>query len=269
MAYKDILIHVDDTPQSAKRVELAINLARQHGAHLTGLFLISQPHYMPEYEMRQEQAIAAEKRFREAAGELSQPVDWILANWGISDVGMAAIINHYAHTRDLVIVGQTGPERPRGGAPADLPEQVIFGSGRPVLIVPYVGQYTTVGSCSIVAWRGGRASARAVGDALPLLMNSEKIYAISIKTAGDRLLYPSSGGDICSHLKHHDLSCAEEDISSADIPVANILMNFAWDKGCDLLVVGVYARRSGKKLVLGPVGRQLLKDMTLPVLMSH
>jgi nucleotide-binding universal stress UspA family protein len=65
------------------------------------------------------------------------------------------------------------------------------------------------------------------------------------------------------------LSCVGEEISAADIPVANVLMNFAWEKGCDLLVVGVYAHATGKKLLLGPVGRQLLKDMTLPVLMSH
>jgi nucleotide-binding universal stress UspA family protein len=269
MEFKDILIHIDETPQCEKRIELAIHLARRHGAHLSGLFAITHLPYAPQYESRKKQAAAAEEKFRQAAEAAAVSSDWILADWGVPTVGMAEIINHYAHTRDLVIVGQSAPERRREAPPANLPERVVFGSGRPVLIVPCAGTFTTVGSRSIVAWRGGRASARALNDSLPLLMNSKKIYALSIKTSGDRFLYESTGSDICSHLKRHGLSCVGEEISAADIPVANILMNFAWEKGCDLLVVGVYAHATGKRLLLGPVGRQLLKDMTLPVLMSH
>jgi nucleotide-binding universal stress UspA family protein len=262
MGFKDILLPIDATAQCARRVELAISLARQQGAHLTGLFALTQPQYRLQYEARKEQALAAEEAFRKAAARAGIAVDWIVADWGLPEVGLAEIINHYAHTKDLVILSQGGP-------PADLPERVIFGSGRPVLMVPYAGKFTTVGSCAIVAWRGGRASARAVNDSLPLLTQAQKIYALSIKTSGDRVFTESSGSDVCSHLRRHGLPCVGEEISASAIPVANILMNFAWDHGCDLLVVGVYAQTTGKKRGLGPVGRQLLKDMTLPVLMSY
>ena len=36
MALKDILVHLDGTPRSAVRLELAAGLAVRHGAHLTG-----------------------------------------------------------------------------------------------------------------------------------------------------------------------------------------------------------------------------------------
>jgi len=267
MEFKDILVHIDSTPQCAKRVELAIHLARRHDAHLSGLFAIHQ--YAPRRESRKKQAIAAGEAFREAAAKEGVAVDWILADREAPTVDMAEIINHYAHLRDLVIVGQSAPERRREAPPADLPQRVVFGSGRPVLIVPSAGTFTTVGSRSIVAWRGGRASARALNDSLPLLKTSQKIYALTIKTSDDLFPHPTAGSDICSHLERHGLSCVGKEISAADIPVANILMNFAWEKGCDLLVVGVHAQAIGEKLLLGPVGRQLLKDMTLPVLMSH
>lgn len=269
MNFKDILIHIDDSPQCATRLELAANLCKEHGTHLTGLYVITHAHYAPQYETKKQLATAAEERFLLATENAGISAEWVLADWGIVGVGMSEIINHYAHQKDLIVVGQTCSDKPRGDVPADLPERIVFGSGRPVLVVPYAGKFTTVGTRSIVAWRGGRASARAVNDSLPFLQNSEKIYVLSIKTSGDKHLSETPGGGICTHLSRHSLDCMEEDIVSTNIPVANILMNFAWDKGCDLLVVGVYAHTSGRTLKLGPVARQLLTDMTLPVLISH
>lgn len=269
MNLKDILVHIDDSPQCATRLDLAINLAKEHGAHLTGLYVIIHPHYAPQHETKKQLAAAAEEKFRLATENAGLSVEWILADWGIVGVGITEIINHYAHLKDLIIVGQTNRDRLRGDLPADLPERIVFGSGRPVLVVPYAGKFITVGTRAIVAWRGGRASARAVNDALPLLLNSEKIHVLSIKTSGSQQPLEAPGSDICTHLSRYGLTCSGEDIVSTDIPVANILMNFAWDKGCDLLVVGVYAHSSGRALKLGPVARQLLNDMTLPVLMSH
>jgi len=244
MNFKDVLIHIDDSPHCAIRLALAINLAREYGAHLTGLYVITHAHYAPQHETKKQLATAAEESFRLATENAAVSAEWVLADWGIVGVSMPEIINHYAHQKDLIVVGQTSSEKPRGDLPADLPERIVFGSGRPVLIVPYAGKFTTVGTRSIVAWRGGRASARAVNDSLPLLQNSEKIYVLSIKTSGDKQFSEAPGGGICTHLSRYGLDCQGEDIVSTDIPVANILMNFAWDKGCDLLVVGVYAHSS-------------------------
>jgi hypothetical protein len=38
MAYKDLLVHLDDGKGCAQRVDAAVGLARQHGAHLTGVY---------------------------------------------------------------------------------------------------------------------------------------------------------------------------------------------------------------------------------------
>nr|WP_315218549.1 universal stress protein [uncultured Duganella sp.] len=39
MSYKTILVHVDQSPHAAARIELAGRLARSHGAHLVGAAL--------------------------------------------------------------------------------------------------------------------------------------------------------------------------------------------------------------------------------------
>jgi nucleotide-binding universal stress UspA family protein len=47
------------------------------------------------------------------------------------------------------------------------------------------------------------------------------------------------------------------------------LLSYAADVGTDLLVVGGYVHSRLRELVLGGVTRDLLRHMTLPVLMSH
>ena len=43
MAYRDLLVHVDDTKACAGRVDAAVNLAASREAHLTGVYIVSEP----------------------------------------------------------------------------------------------------------------------------------------------------------------------------------------------------------------------------------
>jgi nucleotide-binding universal stress UspA family protein len=42
MSFKDILVHVDATPASRTRLQLALTLAHRFGAHLSGLHVIPE-----------------------------------------------------------------------------------------------------------------------------------------------------------------------------------------------------------------------------------
>ena len=59
-----------------------------------------------------------------------------------SDAEIARRLVEMARIYDLVILGQSHDAEP---VPARLPEQTIHESGRPVLVVPYVGNYPDVG----------------------------------------------------------------------------------------------------------------------------
>ena len=47
------------------------------------------------------------------------------------------------------------------------------------------------------------------------------------------------------------------------------LLSRAADLGADLLVCGAYGHSRMRELILGGVTRTLLREMTVPVLMSH
>lgn len=269
MKFKDILIHIDGSPQCANRLELAMQLAREHGAQLTGLYVIVHQPYETQSVTVREDEERARTAFLSATAGGDVAADWICADWPTVGVGMADVINRYAHTRDLIIVGQTDPKGMQLDVPADLPQQVVVGAGRPVLVVPYAGSFRSVGRRPILAWKTGRAAARAVNDALPVLLNAEEVFVLSIGDPREPRREESESGGIRINLELHGVKVKEDHFVVKTIPVASLLMNYAWENSCDLIVMGVPAKISRNRYDLGPVAKDVFNYMTLPVLMAH
>ena len=270
MDFKDILVHIDNSKQCATRLELAIKLAREHNAHLTGLYVITHPHYAPQGEPLNQHAIQAKELFHTMTSGADVQAEFLCADWGVTGDNMVEILNYYAHRKDLIIVGQTGQDRSQGDVPADLPERVVLGSGRPVLVVPYTGTFGSVGERVVVAWKAGRASARALHDAMPFLLKAQQVYVVMIRSSGDQQMADLYGDDdIRTHLERHNIRVKEDILETGDVPVDSVLMNYAWEHGCYLLVMGVYAQTFRGTPTIGPVARRFFEHMTLPVLMSN
>ena len=154
MEFKDILVLVDNSPHSATRIDVAISLAKRSGAHLTGLYVITHSHYTSQREGLEEKVAAARDVFNRKVADGSVPSEWCCVEWPVSGVSMTEIVIWNAYYKDLVIVGQTA--KGDGDVPSDLPERVVKGAGRPVLVVPYAGTFNAVGSKVMVAWNSGR-----------------------------------------------------------------------------------------------------------------
>ena len=267
----DILVHIDSTPNCAARLEVAVRLAQRHRASLTGLFVISHQYYQPRQQAPVEAATAAARQlFDDLTAGAGIKASWHCVDWSVIGVSVAEIINHHAHYTDLVVVGQTLPGAAGKGLPADLPERLILGAGRPVLVVPYAGTFPTVGERVLVAWKAGRESTRAVNDALPLLKGARQVNLLAVNSSEN---YGDDGESLCSniclHLTRHGIVASADKILASTASVGDTLLNRAYDEGFDLLVMGAYAHTPQGTLVLGAVAKHLLKDMTVPVLMSH
>ncbi len=271
MFFKDILVHVDNTPQSDHRLELAIKLAGKHKARLKGIYLVTHARYKPYSEEDRKKVVDAEKLFRLKTAENSIDADWFPVESNPVGAAASEVMNYYAHFHDLVILGQPDT-RIKEGADLirDFPEQVILGSGRPVLVVPYAGRFDTIGERVIVSWRPGRGAARAVHDAIPFLVNAGNVHALAIHQSGeDQIVSNKSIMDVADHLVRSGVRVVPENLITGDISVANILMNYGWENGCDLIVTGAVFIFSRSRVKMGPVAKYLLEHMTLPVLFSH
>ena len=171
MALANILVHLDSRPRTAARVGLSLRIAERCGARLTGMFaekadahLVGTVATWPSahYVAARDKAQAA---FAAATAPLKDRAAFIDVNRG-SDHEIIRRATEIARTFDLVVLGQAQDDVP---VPAKLPDEVIAESGRPVLVVPYVGTYADVGARPLFAWHGERGAARAAFDALPLL----------------------------------------------------------------------------------------------------
>lgn len=270
MGFNDILVHIDSSPQYLNRLDLAIRLARDHGAKLTGLYVVTHQYYRPEQEGLRRRISEAEEVFRQKTAREQVPGHWLCADWAVVGGSMVEVINYYAHAKDLVIVGQTSHGQPERDYPLDLPERVVKGAGRPVLVVPYAGSFESVGNRVIVAWKPGRSSARAVNDAMPFLTAAKDVRLLEIRSPDDqKTVEVSPREDIAGHLRLHGIAVKEEHLVTGDIPVANILMNYAWENGCDLVVMGAYSYSGRGTIQLGSIADQMLDSMTVPVLLAH
>ena len=272
MDYRSILVHLDDNDGAAS-LDVACALAARHGAELAGAYLVATrgltpftsamlPDSVVEHRLRDtgQAQQRAEARFREAA-----------ARHGLADVAWSApagaaidaAILHARHA-DLTVLAQ-----PRAGFESDLAYAVLMQSGRPALVVPPAGG-SGAGERVLVAWKESRESARAVADALPLLVRAKAVRIVSISAEGDQEASGTPADkDIVAWLARHGVDSTLRHEVAADVDAGNLLLSRVADFGADLVVMGAYSRPRLSEVVLGGVTRLMLQSTTVPVLMSH
>lgn len=266
MSLKNILVHLDNSHHSPARLDLAINLAQKHQARLTALYIITHPHYEPQHADTKVKSSQVQSEFNAKISAAGLTAELLTIDWQVTGVNVADIINLHAHYSDLVIIGQTCHDSLESDTPNDLPERVILGAGRPVLIIPYTASYKEFGTRVLIAWKAGRESTRAVNDAIPLLAMADVVNILVVNPADPAI---HDGERLCAHLACHHINARTEQTSANGISVGDVLLNRAYVEGSDLLVMGTYAHTRLGTPTPGDVARHILKHMTLPVLMSH
>jgi nucleotide-binding universal stress UspA family protein len=194
MTYKTILVHLNDKRRAETLLEPAIRLAVQHNAHLIGLHayasIPASPVAIPYASKVLGEVAASERRETEeiaatfARMTANQP---FVAEWRVlkvPNVDLAAAVMDHGRAADLIVAGQTDPDWDMSPL-MDFPERLALESGRPVLVIPYVGRYPEIGRNVMIAWKPSRESARAVFDALPILTRAETVQILEVKDRRD------------------------------------------------------------------------------------
>lgn len=272
MSLKHLLVHVDSSARARQRLDLAITLARRFGAALTGLFSETPVLGSALVGVRTQDNLARARAEARAVFEARTAAAGLATQWWQVEgseygevVGWTVLSCRYA---DLGIFAQHGEDGSR--LPDDLVEQVLLESGRPVLVVPAIGQYPDVGKRVLVAWTGSRDSARALNDALPFLARAEEVRVVSFQLPGKGTTGgPAPHLDVVAHLRAHGVEARYEQMMVDEFGVADHLLNRAADWSADLTVVGGYSVGGFPFLARSNTTRELLRSMTTPVLLSH
>jgi nucleotide-binding universal stress UspA family protein len=278
MPLKDILIHVDGGKRTAAQLDAAINLAKTNDAHLTGIY-VRPPIDIPPYiraEISTEVLSAQDKAARRAAKKARQLFSEKTEGAGISSEWKSfkgdpiEILNVHARYCDVAVVGQRNPDGDEAPAVGGMPDRLILGVGRPILVIPYAGKFPVMGKRIMIAWDASRLATRAVSDAMPFLSAAKKVTVLAVNPVDARKGHGKvPGADMCRHLERHGINAEAKQVYGDDMDIGSMLLSRAADMGIDLFVMGAYGHARWRELVLGGVTRHMLQHMTMPILMTH
>ena len=273
-----LLVHLDGSSRSARRLAAARDIAQTHGAAVTVLYAVTPALLVVPFAPEAGPSVA------EALGEIDEArrtqarrvFDRSVATPGVhaawADVQDYPIVPAFARQAlyaDLLVLGQYDPsDTEAAGVPFDFVETVMATSGKPALVLPYADIPSTgVGQTIVIAWKPTREAARAVSAAVPLLQRARRVHVLSWgkeeeSVTGARL-------DLDGYLKLRGVEPTWHREGEEPEFMGDLLLSRAFDMDADLLVMGCYGHSRAREWVLGGTSRTILQSMTLPVLMAH
>jgi nucleotide-binding universal stress UspA family protein len=272
---KDIVVNLSVGKPRDVAGEFAVSTATLFSAHLSAVAFAHEPpigsvsdyvsgSILNTYRAQQKgNAERAEQGFKDRARLTGIAYDTRILTNTVADA--ADIFGGIARNYDISVIAQGQPEDDL--AETLTIEAALFGSGRPVLVVPYIQATGLKLDRVMVCWDGSQNAARAIGDALPFLKRAGQIDVVTV----DATERPNElrGAQIAEHLARHKLNVELKPIVAPDSDAADVILSQAADSSTDLIVMGAYGHSRLREFVLGGATRSMLGAMTVPVLMAH
>lgn len=280
MSYKTILVSLNEVGRLSELVAAAVTLARETGAHVSGLYVVPAVQVYPSVGFEAAPQVFEGNRsfFKDNGARVKQAFEEAMRREGLSfdfhqvDAHTPVIADEVVvsgRVADLVIVSTTNPEEITG-VERDFVEQTVMALGRPVIVLPYKGKATVSLNEVIIGWDGGREAARATFDALPLLKKAGKVRVVRIDPQKDPSLRGSvAGADLAEALARHGVKAEAQGYPTDGQDEGQALMRCAEDSGAGLIVMGAYGHSRLAEFIFGGATRFVLNRLVCPVLMSH
>ncbi|MBL8908146.1 MAG: universal stress protein [Rhizobiales bacterium] len=280
MAFKTILVGLNETERNDALLSQAAFLARSFDAHIAGLYVIPAVQLYPSTAFEAMPVIfeAHREYFKTRLDTVKTRFLDCLRREGVrGDIAVVdsssplisdATIEH-GRVSDILLLSQvdaTGNQ----GVELDFVDRVVMGVGRPVLVLPLAAKPVEGFGTAIVAWNGSCEAARAAFDSLPLLRLAREVRVVRVDPQRDEQGPGSiAGSELAEALARHGINAVAEPISSNGQEAGIALLTKVFDTGADLLVMGAYGHTRLREFILGGATREALKNMRVPVLFSH
>ena len=277
MAYNDILVALTSYPEPTpvSVVENAVSVASALGAHIAALSCemhVQVPgHFISGSVVGLPGVIAGEAgKSRKNAQDLLAAFEAAAAKSGVSRESILQkcksfevpdLLVEYARLRDLTIMPASNDRW--------YAEAVIFGSGKPTLILPESPRPRPFELGAVaVAWDFSRAAARAVADAIPLLEKSKKVRVVTVLNE-KHMDNKHSAEELSKNLSRHGIDVVLDRVDAKGRPIGDVLEAYVASHASDMLVMGAYGQSRLREFVLGGATKSLLLKPPLPILFSH
>jgi len=276
---RDIVVHIPADRSSQPVIDCAVSIGNIFDAHVDGIACV-YPAFDPLMAFEASAAnvaaiTAATQSNMDKAGSALDQFEIAARRIGISHgarcisnvtYDATPLLTGISRLYDLSIVAQ--PDYSKPNRDALVPEALLFDSGRPILMVPYIYSGPLKLDRILICWDGSRQAARAVHDAMPFLHRAKAIDVVAVNedsaTVGE-----ASSEALQKHLARHDLSAEVQRITADTTNIFNDILSLAADKSTDLIVMGGYGHSKFREFLLGGVTRGIFETLTVPALISH
>ena len=282
MAFEDILVSLTTYPERTRlsAIEDAVSLAVAHESRVSaiacevrvaapaspiGSALLNVPALVAA-ELKKS-ALAAEQalsEFQKTAERNEVFQETILERCTTSQ--FPDLVIDYARLRDMTIV----PMPDTDTVERWLAESLIFGSGRPSIVLPDRPRWSKAVALDIavVAWDFSRQASRAVADALPILKKAKQVFVLTV-TNEKVLSGGRSGAELAKYLARHGMDVVLDEVDAAGRDIGTVLESHVALRDADILVMGAYGHSRFREFVLGGATRSMLARPPVPVFLSH
>lgn len=273
---KSILVHLDASARNAQRLQAARQLGTAFGAEVRAVYAVMPTVMQYSFALTPDAGLGPLLAFEaEARDRVRAVFEQHRQAAGQPDMVWHEVVSdplhtfaQLAYTADLLVLGQPEPGAPVPSCvPTDFAASVLVETGKPALVLPYIGSGPRLGQNVLVAWKASPESARALTAALPLLRQARQVHVAlwSERSARDDENAPAA----IDFLRRHGIEPTLHRGQGGSAEVGALMLSLATDLGADLLVSGCYGHGRAREWILGGVTRTLFESMTLPVLMAH
>ncbi|MEQ9445418.1 MAG: universal stress protein [Rhodospirillaceae bacterium] len=286
MFMKSIYLALSGEGQAESAADAAFTLAQVFKAHLIGSDTVSETGpfldqtgvgmmatyydelYQTAEKVQAHKRTAAANVFEAAREKHGIPLT-------ATPTAEAATCYWHAHDGDVDVVARLGrladviviacPGERSSYADLRTLEQAVFDAKRPVIMVPH-GATIDPKSPVLVAWNGSAEAARALINAVPLMVKSSKVRVVQI---GDLDPGMTALTEADAYLKLHGITATTKTIDKGKQSVSDILAREAGEIEAGCVVMGAYTHNPWREMVLGGVTKHMIKNASLPVLFAH
>jgi nucleotide-binding universal stress UspA family protein len=276
---KDVMVRLDGTSGDDVRLTAASQIAEIFEGHITGLFFNVLPPPPITDGLNVANASQATKLLATAkqAGDaieatvferltrLQQPTNLrrfdVVGDDDISDTALPL-----ARAADAFVALRPND---RSDEPEGLIENLLFGTGRHLFLVPSDRKAMTQLDNIVVAWNGSRESARALAESLPYLHLARKVGVLVVEGENPTEADALKGNDAVLHLRHHGINAVKYRAIGEEDEIADVLIAECRRLDANLLVMGSYGHSRLHELLPGSTTDRVLRRSPFPLLMAH
>ncbi|MDH3546731.1 MAG: universal stress protein, partial [Gammaproteobacteria bacterium] len=268
-----ILVPVADRPECAQALQVAFELGKRVGASIHGCHM--RPHRysavtlsseLPDAVWRRKTNNRTRVKAKNLYAQIAKQNGYEIirrpriapgALWTERVGSPDKLMSIVGPVADLIVVSRPAK---RGGVAEMFLTTALFGSARPVLLLPPAGR-RNIGRRVCIGWNQSPEASLAVTAALPILQSASDVTIVS---CGPEIEVGPKSSQIAAYLKHWGINSNRVRRRGRDVNAE--LLAACKEARADLLICGAYSRNRWRERIFGGTTEFLIRKARIPVM---